>query len=145
MIRQLRSSLALAASLALSAGCYHAVVETGRPAGTTVVQQPWVRTFVFGLVSAPEIDVSAQCRTGVARVETQQTFMNGLAGALTFGIFTPLSATVTCAADGRGAVLPGSPPTVAGAPDATPAEQSAALRDAAKESARLGQPVFVRF
>lgn len=139
---------ALALTLATTA-CYHAVVETGRPAGTTIVQKPWVNTFVFGLVAAHEIDVTTQCPGGVARVETQQSFLNGLAALVTLGIYTPQTATITCAAGRTGLLDPRLDPrghaVIAVADDATGAERSAALRSAAAESARTGQPVFVRF
>lgn len=149
MRRRPLASLAIVLALTTSAACYHAVVETGRPAGTTVVQKSWVNTFVFGLVPASDIDVSARCPGGVARVETQQTFVNGLVGLITLGIYTPQSATITCAA-GRTGALDSRFDTrghtvVAIADGATAADRSAALRSAAEESARIGRPVFVRF
>lgn len=149
MPRRPLAALAVALALTTSTACYHAVVETGRPAGTTTVQKPWVNTFLFGLVAAQPIDVTAQCPGGVARVETQQTFVNGLVGLVTLGIYTPQSATITCAAGRTGALDPRldprGHPVVAVADDATAADRSAALRSAAIESARTGQPVFVRF
>ena len=146
MPRHPLAAVALAAALATSTACYHAVVETGRPAGTTVVQKPWVNTFVFGLVAAQPIDVTAQCPGGVARVETQQSVVNGLVGLLTLGIYTPQSATITCAASRSGALpVPADAVVVAVADDATVAERATAFRSAAAESARTGQPVFVRF
>jgi hypothetical protein len=87
-----------------TAGCYHAVVDTGRPADTKVVDKPWVSTFVFGLVPAQVINVAAECPRGIAKVETQQTFVNGLVGVVTLGIYTPQSARITCAAARRAAV-----------------------------------------
>ena len=146
-----RSSVCSLALLALTttAACYRAVVETGRPTETTVVQKPWVNTFIFGLVAAQPIDVSAQCPGGVARVETQQTFVNGLVGLVTLGIYTPQAATITCAAGQSGALDPRLDPrghtVVAVADDATADERTAAFRSAAEESARTGRPVFVRF
>lgn len=146
--RTLLSALALAA-LTTTTACFHAVVETGRAPSATVVQKPWVNTFVFGLVAAPEIDVTAQCPRGVAKVETQQTFVNGLVGLLTLGIYTPQSATITCAAGAGVAVTPElrpeGRPVITVADDATQAQRSAAFAEAARESARTGQPVFVRF
>lgn len=147
----------LALALLSTTACYRAVVETGRAAGPTVVQKNWVNTFVFGLVPAKPIDVTAQCPAGVARVETQQTFLNGLVGALTLGIYAPQSATITCAASRTGALDPRVAPLLdpaghavvevaAGAPSpARDAALDAALRSAAESAARTGQPVFVRF
>ena len=40
----------------------------------------------------------ASCPNGVAKVETQQSFLNLLANFLTSGLYSPMSITVTCAA-----------------------------------------------
>ncbi len=145
MPRRPFTALAVALALTATTACFHAVVETGRPAGTTIVQKPWVNTFVFGLVGAKPIDVTAQCPGGVARVETQQTFLNGLIGGLTLGIYTPQSATITCAAGRTGALDGRGDAVLAVGDDATRDERDAALRWAVQESARTGRPVFVRF
>ncbi|MEW5915370.1 MAG: hypothetical protein AB1762_03150 [Gemmatimonadota bacterium] len=82
------------------AGCYHAVIETGRPAGSTVVSKPWAMSFLWGLVPPPVENVSQQCTNGVSKVETQHSFLNGLVAALTFSIITPMQIDVTCAGAG---------------------------------------------
>ena len=46
---------------------------------------------------AEEISTVAQCPSGVATIETQQSFLNGLVGALTLGIYAPQEVRVTCA------------------------------------------------
>ncbi len=140
-----KSALAVGvAALFASSACYHAVVETGRPAGSTVVQKPWVATWIFGLVPAKPIDVSAECPGGIAKVETQQTFVNGLVGLVTFGIFTPQSATITCAAGRSGSLNLGGERVIAAASD-TPEARAAALEAAARESQRTQKAVFVKF
>jgi Bor protein len=83
--------------IALLAGCYHQVVQTGRTPGPVVVTKPWTATWLWGLVPAEEINVTSQCPSGVATVETQQSFLNGLVGGLTLGIYTPRDVKVTCA------------------------------------------------
>ena len=50
------------------------------------------------------VETMRGCPTGVARVETRQSFVNGLVGILTFGIYTPMEIIVTCA-NGPGASL----------------------------------------
>jgi hypothetical protein len=113
MRRGLRG-LSLVAVLAL-AGCYHAVIETGRPAGSTVVSKPWAMSFVFGLIPPPVENVAQACPNGVSKVETQHSFLNGLVAAVTFSIITPMQIDVTCAAaggndDGLATVnVPGNP------------------------------------
>ena len=88
---------AAAALLVLSSGCYHLTVVTGAPASPTVIDKQWQNSFVYGLVPPPELDVKAQCTQGVAKVETERSFVNGLVGAITWSLYTPLHATVTCA------------------------------------------------
>src|SRR5690606_1891844 len=97
--------LVLAAALS-AAGCYHTTVVTGRPASATVVDKPWHPFLVHGLVPiGGDVDVSQECPDGVARVETEMTFLNGLVGGLTAGIFTPVHVKVTCASRAMGAVV----------------------------------------
>lgn len=134
-----RSSIALALGLVLT-GCYHQVVQTGRPPGPTVVKKPWTATWLWGLVPATPIDVTRDCPSGVATVETKQTFLNGLVGALTLGIFTPRDVTVTCASGtARGSGLK----EFFVAPDASSDEKAEVLAQAIAESARSRQPVLV--
>jgi hypothetical protein len=90
-------------ALALTA-CFRQVVTTGLPAGTKTINKPWTSTWIFGLVEATPINVRAECPSGVAVVETQVSFLNGLLGGLTLGIWTPLTVTVTCS--GSSASLP---------------------------------------
>lgn len=78
--------------------CFHQVVQTGRPAGSTVVDRQFVATWLWGIVPAQPIDVRQQCPSGVATIETEQSFMNGLVGLLTLGIYSPQHLRVTCAA-----------------------------------------------
>jgi len=118
--------------------CYHQVVDTGLPAGSTKIDKPWTATWIFGLVPATPIDVRTQCPNGVAIVDTQMTFLNGLVGALTFGIYTPLSVSVTCS--GAGAAVGPSTPQVrvdAASPDA----YTSAMEEAVKLSQDTGRPV----
>jgi hypothetical protein len=98
----MRSTLRLAlvpALLALGA-CYHVIVDTGLPANGTKIEKPWANSFIFGLVPPPVVESAGKCPNGVAKVETQQTFLNGLVSALTSGIYTPWSITVSCASRG---------------------------------------------
>src|SRR5690349_3557421 len=88
--------LPVAVACLLSA-CFHQIVQTGRTPGTTVIEKPWTATWIFGLVAANEISTAAQCPNGVATVETQQSFLNGLVGGLTLGIYTPQDVKITCA------------------------------------------------
>jgi len=96
MRRYLSALSAAAALVVLCGGCYHVTVITGAPASPTTIDKQWQNSFVFGLVSPPEIDAKAQCAQGVAKVETERSFLNGLVSALTWSIYTPMHTEVTC-------------------------------------------------
>jgi Bor protein len=82
--------------LATSA-CFHQTIQSGLTPATTVIERPFVATWLWGLVPAEPIDTRQSCGSGVATVETQQSFMNGLVGALTLGIYSPQRVRITCA------------------------------------------------
>ena len=93
------AAVACAALLATTAACYHATIDTGLAPSTTVIEQEWASGFVYGLVPPNTVETQAKCGSrGVSKVETQHSFLNMLAQALTFGIYTPISIKVTCAA-----------------------------------------------
>ena len=94
-----RSRRTLVVALALlSTGCFHQKVHSGLTPSETIVEKEFVATWLWGIVPAEPIDVRQQCPSGVATVETQQSFLNGLVGALTLGIYSPQRLLVTCAA-----------------------------------------------
>ena len=129
---------ALAALVLPTAACYHQVVDTGRPTGTTVIDKPWQMSFVYGLVPPPAVNTAAECPGGVAKVETQHSFLNGLVAAISFGIVTPLRLTVTCASGGRASI----DAVKAGQ---TVAERQAAIQAAAERAVATGNAVDVQF
>lgn len=135
--------LAGAMLLAATTGCFRQVVQTGRAPSTTVVQQNWVSTWVFGLVAAQPIDARAQCPSGVATVETHTSFANGLVGGLTLGIWTPQSVRITCASGT--AALPAGTEVLQVAADASDAVFEQVMQAAADRSAQLAAPVAVQF
>ena len=82
----------------LLTGCYHVTVISGTTPSPTVVDKPWQNSFVYGLVPPPELNVKEQCPNGVQKVETETSFVNGLVGALTWSLYTPIHTKVTCSA-----------------------------------------------
>jgi hypothetical protein len=90
-------------ALAILPGCYHAVINTATPAGAQTIDIPWAHSFLWGLVPPAVVDSATQCPSGVAQVITEHSFVNGLAAAVTFGIYTPMHINVTCAS-GQGAL-----------------------------------------
>jgi hypothetical protein len=93
-----RVTIALGVAALLSSGCYRITVVTGAPPAAQAVDMPWQKSFVYGLVPPPELNTKEQCPQGFAVVLTERSFLNGLVGALTYSIFTPMHAKVTCAA-----------------------------------------------
>jgi hypothetical protein len=135
-------TLVLAASLLATAACFHQVIQTGRAPGPTVVERPWTATWIWGIVPATPINVSQECKSGVAVVETQMSEVNGLVYFITFGIYAPRDVKITCASGT--ALKPGTQEfnvAVATSPEA----RTRILESAIAASARSGAPVVVRF
>jgi hypothetical protein len=77
--------------------CYHATIETGLTPSTQVLDQSFASSWIYGLVPPKTVETASRCPDGVAKVETQHTFLNQLVGFLTLGIYTPMHIRVTCA------------------------------------------------
>ncbi len=103
----------LAALLLFSAGCYHASIETGMKPGNDKIEKEWASGFAWGLVPPDPIEAQSKCTSGVSKVETEHSFLNGLVGGLTLGIYTPMHLTVTC---GTGTTADVPPPAAPQAP-----------------------------
>ncbi len=84
--------------IVLIGGCYHAQISTGAPASPEAIDEPWAHSFLAGLVPPSPVDASAQCASGVSRVETRLSFLNMVANVVTFSIYSPMHLTVVCAA-----------------------------------------------
>ncbi len=83
--------------LFVTAGCYHATIETTATPSTVLIEQGFASSWIYGLVPPSPVETAAKCPNGVAKIETQISFVNGLVGVLTLGIYTPMSIKVTCA------------------------------------------------
>ncbi|MGH7127423.1 MAG: Bor/Iss family lipoprotein, partial [Planctomycetaceae bacterium] len=98
---------------------------------------------LWGLVPPETVTTAEQCPDGVARVETMHSFLNSLASALTWGIYTPITIRATCAG--------GDDNDAAGAADvlvpasATREQRTEAMTRAVTLSAERQAPVYVRF
>lgn len=115
-----RLSIALAAAAAVLTGaCYKVtVVTTPSPAvaaAEPAIDKEWNHSFVYGLVAPKPIDAASDCKAGVSKVVTQRSFLNGLVGGITYGIYTPLQVQVACAGNARSSSL-GLPPEMLGKP-----------------------------
>jgi len=139
-MNQIRRASIVVAAVLLS-GCYHAVIETGRPAGSDLITNKWAHSFIYGLVPPQVVNTAARCPSGVAKVETQHSFLNGLAAAVTFGIYTPIQIDVTCATGGTASISPAAP--------TVKVENGRSLQEVLDEAVQLSSdrdvPVFVQF
>ena len=96
MKRALSFLVAAAAAVTLGA-CYRVTVVTGAPTTATKIDLPWQRSWVYGIVPPDTIRAKDRCPNGVAQVMVEESFLNGVVGAVTWGIFTPIHPVVTCA------------------------------------------------
>ena len=87
----------LAALFLLSAGCYHASIESGMKPGNDKIEKEWASGWAWGLVGPEPIQAQSACTSGVSKVETEHSFLNSLVQIVTLGIYTPMHLTVTCA------------------------------------------------
>lgn len=122
-------------------GCYHATIETGATPSAETVENQWAHSFIYGLVPPATVSTAAKCTNGVARVETQQSFVNGLVHILTLGIYTPMSIKVTCAA--RRTADAGGTGVIRVGTDAASLEE--AMSKAVERSLKEGRPFDVEF
>ena len=141
-MRIVRSLSLLSLWVALGA-CYHATVETGLEPSRRTIHEPWANSWIVGLVPPSTVETAEKCPSGVSKVETQQSFLNGLVGILTLGIYTPMEIKVTCAA-GSEASLPDQADVSIGE-DASLQEVQEAFMRAADRAVDERRPVFVEF
>jgi hypothetical protein len=125
---------ALLALVLTATGCYHATINTGRQPNGQTINQPWAHSFVGGLVPPAVVETASQCPNGVARVETQHSFLNMLAAFVTFSIYTPMTITVQCA---------GGDDDAASAVSAEGRDGAAAILEAANRAASTGHAQFI--
>lgn len=101
----MKRSLPLLAGALLLGACYHATIENMPAPAAGIAQQGsaggqttdiWANSFIYGLVAPPAVDAKSKCPNGVSKVETQMTFVQGLVGMITSGIYTPMTISITC-------------------------------------------------
>jgi hypothetical protein len=92
----MRRVIMLALVAVTFSGCYRAVVQTGLTPSTNSFEEEWAHSFLWGLVPPEEVDGATECPGGVARVETEHSFLNSIASGLTWGIYTPITIRVIC-------------------------------------------------
>ncbi len=90
------------------AGCFHFHYVTERQPAPAPTSETWHNGFVWGLVEPSPVDLTRACPSELARVDSTETFVNGLVHAITFSIYTPETVTVTCN-EGESGKIPQSP------------------------------------
>lgn len=123
-------------------GCYNASIVTDATPSNQTIENKWASGFLFGLVPPSTVETAERCPSGVARVETKLSFLNMLASNITFGLYTPMSITVTCAQSGS-AALDSEVVTV---PTAASSEAiQASMQRVVGQSIETGEPAVIRF
>ena len=56
----------IAALLLLSAGCYHASIESGRKPGNDKIEKDWAAGWAWGLVGPEPIEAQSKCTSGLS-------------------------------------------------------------------------------
>jgi hypothetical protein len=108
-----------------------------------VLDKSFASSWIYGLVPPDIVSTAERCPDGVAKVETQHTFVNQLVGFLTLGIYTPMQIRVTCAARGSAAAdAMAVPVVVKGAP--LSAKRQAVSR-AISRAGETRKPVYLQF
>ena len=91
------------------------------------------------------VEAQSECENGVARVETQQSFLNGLVNVLTGGIYTPMTVIVTCAADDMSSAAVDSASVVTVSYGSDYEEIMDAFGQATDMAVATKQPAYVQF
>lgn len=123
-------------------GCYVATIDTGKSPSAQVIKKPFASGWLFGLIPPSTVKTAAECPNGIAKVETQLSFVNMLVANLTLGIYTPMQITVTCADKSLSSIEDKSSLLVCETLE--DADVEAVFTRAAEMSKELGVPVFVQ-
>lgn len=125
--------------------CYHAQITTDKQPASKVIDVPWAHSFVYGIVPPSTVETAEKCPNGVARVETQISFLNGVVRGLTGGLYTPMHITVTCAAGGDMSRLKlDREHSVSITQNSAKASLAETIKKAADKSSKLQKPVYVK-
>lgn len=81
-------------ALILGLGCYVNSIETGKPAGEDYEET--VPYYLWGLMGEASFDVDKICPSGVSEIHEEMAVEDALLTAVTCGIYTPRSYTITC-------------------------------------------------
>jgi len=126
--------------------CYHAQILTNKKPSGQVIEKEWASSFFFGLVPPKEVTTASQCPNGVAKVETQISFLNGLVSTITFNLYTPMNIKVTCAASsGMSSLNTSSEKNLTVSKKSSSKKIRDTIQQASEMAATTEKPVFVTF
>ena len=137
------SNVLIILGLLASSACFHANISTGATPSTVVVEKSFASSWIYGLVPPSTVETAAKCPNGVAKVETQLSFVNQLVGVLTLGIYTPMSIKVTCALN-MASTGPASPTDITVSMDTGSERVREAFSRAADQVVLDGKAAFVQ-
>ncbi len=125
-------------------GCYRATIDTGL-ASTHRSETIWAHSWVGGLVPPKVVNAKNECDHGVAQVETVHTFLQQIIAGVTFGIYTPMTITVTCAEASSAQQVRESEDLLAVAATAGYDDIMDAFKEASERAAESHGPAYVVF
>lgn len=100
----MKKALACAAAALMMTGCFNTKIVFSEKGGGTVSAAhdgAWHHGIIVGLVTLSDpIAIDKVCPSGVAYVEQNTSFLNGLVGGITYNIYTPQTVSVYCADGG---------------------------------------------
>ncbi|EEV24829.1 putative Bor protein precursor of bacteriophage [Actinobacillus minor 202] len=90
-------AIALGITVLLSACSTQTYIVSESPNSTEAKYDKMQHFFVGGIAQQQEKDARDVCGMGnTAKVQTQQTFLNGLLGSISYGIYTPRDMRIYC-------------------------------------------------
>ena len=148
MSKHLQGSFVFAACLGLFlfVGC--ATVDMGRPLSDktmTIKSKGWGVWFMSHSMASEVIQAENQCKNGIAKIETRQSFGSFLGTILTLGLYNSVVVTVTCAADNMSSAAVDSASVVTVLYDSDDEEIMDAFGRAADIAVAAEQPAYVQF
>jgi hypothetical protein len=86
----------VALALVGSTACHRVIIDSGLEPAAQVHHEEWNMAYASAIYPA-KVDARDYCGGRWARVETKQSFLNGVVEAMTFGIISPMDVRVVCA------------------------------------------------
>lgn len=133
-------ALILVTLLGVSAGCHRIVIDSGLEPTPQTYHEEW--NLAFGMAIYPaQVDASSWCGGWFSRVETKQSFLNGVVNSITSSIISPMDVRVVCAAAGTDADAASTDATGAAAADPARDDGTEARAAAGTEDGEDATPV----